>query len=144
MTELNNTRVAIYLRTSPTETTDINELLKSQEIICRDYCARQGYSSDIRVYIDVVNRASTIEERPGLTLLVEDARDMQFDVVVVPNTNYPAFRLQLLVAVMDELGRYNIKFRFVNERFTARTVSKKTNFELFGISSGFEANVASD
>lgn len=73
-------RAAIYTRVSSVGQQD-NTSLESQEDACRALCQKQGYDV-IGVFTDT-HTGEDLWERPQLSVLLDQVRDGQFDVIVV-------------------------------------------------------------
>lgn len=74
-------------------------------------CARWAAQRDLQVVQEYTDRISGVKaKRPGLDVLMADARRGRFDVVLVWAADRIARSVKHFLEVLDELNRLNIEF----------------------------------
>ena len=124
-------RVAIYSRVSTHEQTTAGQL---DEL--RSYCARRNWEI-ISEYTDEGVSGSK-ESRPGLNLLLADAKRRQFDVVLVYRYDRFARSLRQLVNALSEFDALGIHFVSLHEGVDTSTPNGRLVFGIFASIAEFE------
>ena len=84
--------------------------IESQEREIRDLAARKGWKY-LKTYVDeAVSGATPPEERPGLTELLDDAKDKKFDIVMVFDSSRLARDQRIFWNVVGELKELGIRY----------------------------------
>jgi DNA invertase Pin-like site-specific DNA recombinase len=95
-------KAAIYTRVSTADQHPETQLYDLREM------ARQRGYEIVQEYHDTISGAKS--KRPGLDLLMADARRRKFDVVLVAAFDRVARSVRHFLEVLDELSRLNIEF----------------------------------
>lgn len=125
-------RVAAYVRVSSEEQTE-GHSLDAQRREIRRYCERHQFEL-VKVYADEGVSAHTdkIEARPQLVALLEDARQRQFDVVVVHTIDRWARNVGVQRQALQHLGDFNVGFASVTENIDFTTPAGKLMLTMIG------------
>ena len=113
------TKAAIYARPSaPGETLDA-QLSKIRTV------AEQRELSVVADYLD--NAVGSNRKRPGLALLLRDARNGKFDTLLVDSFDRIAWSLPHLREIMEELGKIGTRVISIRDRFdSGASLSSRT------------------
>ena len=95
-------RVVIYLRVST-----IDQHPETQLYDLRDLASQRGFAV-VQEYTDKISGAKS--KRPGLDLLMRDAKRGRFDVVLVWAFDRMARSVRHLLETLDELNRLNVEY----------------------------------
>jgi len=125
-------RVAAYVRVSNEEQIDGHSLDAQRREIAR-YCERHAFEL-VKVYADEGFSAHTdkIEARPQLVALLADARQRQFDVVVVHTIDRWARNVGVQRQALQQLGEANVGFASVTENIDFTTPAGKLMLTMIG------------
>jgi site-specific DNA recombinase len=112
-------RAAIYLRVSTDEQARAGYGLDVQNEKLRTFVEFNDYILDEKhVYRDEgFSGTLPVEERPGLKRLMENARNHEFDVIVVYRLDRIFRKVRLLLEVLDEIQNLKVGFKSVTESF---------------------------
>lgn len=124
-------RVAIYSRVSTHEQTTAGQL---DEL--RSYCVRRNWKI-VSEYTDEGVSGSK-ESRPGLNLLLADAKRRRFDVVLVYRYDRFARSLRQLVNALCEFDALGIHFVSLHEGVDTSTPNGRLVFGIFASIAEFE------
>ncbi len=100
-------KVALYCRVSTGDQHPETQLLDLREM-----AKQRGYEI-VREYTDIISGSKA--KRPGLDLLMADARRHRFDIVLVAAFDRVARSVRHFLEVLDELRRLNIEFISLRE-----------------------------
>ena len=128
-------RAAIYLRVSTEEQAEEGHYgIPIQEEKCKAYCDLHDYEiSENRIYKDEGFSGNySVGDRPAMQKLFHDAEAGKFDVVVVKSIDRMGRNLRILLNMLYDLEKYNIKFLSVNEEFNTSTAMGRTMLNLMG------------
>lgn len=123
-------KVAIYVRTSKFEQHPENQILELKE-----YAKRQGWKI-YKVYVDQISGAK--QSRPALDQLMKDAREKQFDAVLIWKLDRLGRSLQHLIQIIQEWQKRGIDFICKTQDIDTTTPSGKLIFHIFGAIAEFE------
>ena len=129
-------RTAIYCRVSR-EGQVIDEQLEE----CKRFCENKGFYV-VREYSDIISGIK--DSRPNLDLLMKDAFNGEFDVVVVWKLDRLGRSLQHLVSIVNQWKMYNIDFICVTQQFDTTTPNGKLLFHIFSAIAEFERELISE
>ncbi len=130
-------RVGIYSRVSTHEQTtaaQIDEL--------RSFCGRRGW--EIAAEYSDQGISGRRESRPGLDLLLVDARRRQFDCVLVYRYDRFARSLRQLVNALAEFDALGIHFVSLHEGVDTSTPNGRLVFGIFASIAEFERSLIAD
>lgn len=131
------TRAAIYCRVSTKEQADFGYSIHEQEQKLIEYCNRQGIEI-VKYYADRGISGKSIKGRPDLQLLLNDAKQKAFDIVLVWKINRISRKLSDLLQIVEILDRNSVSFKSITEDFDNSTPAGKMQFQMMGIIGEFE------
>lgn len=135
-------RVALYARVSTTEQAEEGYSIDEQIRILRQWCERQGYEV-YREYVDRGISGKSIQGRPALQQLLNDAKQKAFDMVLVWKTNRLSRNILDLLKIVNLLKQKNIAFKSYSENHETETASGQLHFNIMAAIAEFErANIA--
>ncbi len=105
-------RVAIYARVSTTEQAEEGYSIDEQQRLLTEWCERNGYIVH-EVYADRGISGKSVKKRPALVKLLEDAKNKQFDVVLVWKTNRLARNILDLLKIVEAYVLINQNYTIV-------------------------------
>jgi len=136
-------RVAIYARVSTTEQAEEGYSIDEQERVLVNWCKDKGYIVH-QVYADRGISGKSIQKRPALKQLLEDAKNKLFDVVIVWKTNRLARNILDLLKIVEMFNQNYISFRSFTENHETETSSGKLQFHMMAAIAEFERNTISE
>ncbi|MBE4907867.1 recombinase family protein [Bacillus luteolus] len=133
-------KVAIYARVSTTEQAVEGYSIDEQLRLLKEWCDQHGYEV-YKEYADRGISGKSIEGRPALKSLLEEAKQNKFDMVLVWKTNRLARNMLDLLKIDNMLQQSGISFRSYSEtNLETETTSGKLQFQILGAISEFERN----
>ena len=125
-------RAVGYIRVS-TEDQTHGYSLDAQRAEIERYCEQNGYQLD-RFYADEGVSAHTdrISKRPQLSLLLDHAKQGQFEVVVVPALDRWARNMRVQAEALEILGDAHIGFASVTENIDFTTPEGRLIMKMIG------------
>ena len=129
--------VAIYARVSRKEQKIENQLHQ-----LREYCENRGFGI-YREYIDE-GQSGINEKRPAFNKLLEDARKVKFNCVLVWKLDRFSRSLQHLLNVLSELRNRNIDFISYSQDIDTTTPTGKLLFHIMGAFCEFERDLIAE
>lgn len=136
-------RVAIYARVSTTEQAEEGYSIDEQQRLLTEWCERNGYIVH-EVYADRGISGKSVKKRPALVKLLEDAKNKQFDVVLVWKTNRLARNILDLLKIVEVFDQKYISFRSYTENHETETSQGKLQFHMLAAIAEFERNTISE
>ncbi|MBP1934406.1 recombinase family protein [Ammoniphilus resinae] len=130
-------RVAIYARVSTIEQAEEGYSIDEQLRLLRERCKSQGWE----VYQEYADRGisgKSIDARPQLKKLLDDAGKKVFDMVLVWKTNRLARNIKDLLNMVDLLDKRNIAFRSYSENIETETPAGKLQLHMLAAIAEFE------
>ena len=133
---LDKIKTAVYCRTSTEEQHPENQLYE-----LREYCKRQGWE----IYKEYSDKISGVKEsRPALDLMMQDARQKHFDIVVVWKLDRLGRSLQHLIQIIQEWKNKGIGFVCTTQNIDTTTPSGNLIFHIFGAIAEFERELITE
>lgn len=129
-------KVGIYCRVS-TEEQDADK----QEEICIEYCNRNKWEV-FKVYKDVISGATS--NRPQFNQLLEDLREMKFNIIMVTKLDRLGRSLQHLLSLFNEFEKRGVQFIAVTQSIDTTTSSGRLQMQIMGAFAEFERNIISE
>lgn len=136
-------RVAIYARVSTTEQAEEGYSIDEQQRLLTEWCERNGYIVH-EVYADRGISGKSVKKRPALVKLLEDAKNKQFEVVLVWKTNRLARNILDLLKIVEVFDKNYISFRSYTENHETETSQGKLQFHMLAAIAEFERNTISE
>ncbi|WP_440614946.1 recombinase family protein [Bacillus subtilis] len=135
-------RVALYARVSTTEQAEEGYSIDEQVRLLKLWCERQGYVVH-KEYMDRGLSGKSINGRPALQQLLNDAKQKEFDIVLVWKMNRLARNILDLLKIVNLLEQKDIAFRSYSESYETATPSGKLQFHMMAAIAEFErGNIA--
>jgi site-specific DNA recombinase len=127
-------RVALYLRVSTDEQADNGYGLEIQEERLRKFCESQDYELiESNIFKDDGHSGSlSINERPALSQLFENAKLKKFDIVIVYRLDRFFRNNSKFLNAIEELLDLKIDFKSATETFDTSTPNGKFVLQMFG------------
>lgn len=129
-------KIAIYVRTSTQDQHPENQLIE-----LRAYAKRNKWKV-YRAYSDQISGVK--ESRPGLDLLMQDARDKKFSAVLIWKLDRLGRSLQHLIQVIQEWKNKGINFICMTQNIDTTTPSGQLIFHIFGAIAEFERELITE
>ncbi|WP_187274439.1 recombinase family protein [Paenibacillus sp. N3.4] len=134
------THVGIYARVSTEEQAEQGYSIEAQLETLRSQC-KMEQKVVFREYVDAGISGKTIEKRPALRELLRDIEEGKIQEVLVWKLDRISRKTSDLLFIMDQLNRYNVKFRSHSEKnFETDTAAGKMTFQMFGVIAEFQRN----
>lgn len=139
---LEQRKVGIYARVSTTEQADDGYSIDEQIRLLKEWCESNGH----QVYNEYVDRGisgKSIKGRPALQRLLHDAKQKEFDILIVWKMNRLARNILDLLKIVNVLEQNNISFRSYSESYQTETPAGKFQFHMMAAIAEFErGNIA--
>lgn len=135
-------RVAIYTRVSTSMQFEDGYSLDSQRTVLTNYCKLNNWSV-ARYYADEGVSAKNTN-RPGFQQLLADAKNKQFDVIIVWKLSRFSRSLRDLINVVDDLLKYNVTLISYSENIDLSSAVGKLMFNIIGSFAEFERETISE
>ena len=125
-------KIAIYCRVSTSQQdteTQVNE--------CRAYAERCGYEV-VKVYQDKISGVTGKEDRPELTLLLQDAFTRKFDAVVVYSIDRIGRSLKHCLDILESLKAHRTDFISIRQQIDTSSPTGQLIFNIFACLASYE------
>ena len=132
---MNEYDVAIYVRVSTSEQTTENQLI---ELV--DICERNKWNIT-KVYDETVSGTKSINERPVLKQMLDDASRKKFQMVVVWSVDRVGRSLKHLVSVMTHLDELGVDIYSYKQAIQTNTSMGSMFFSLMGVMAQMETDI---
>ncbi len=123
-------RVAGYCRVSTDDQAESGHSLDAQQRAIRDFCARKGWDL-MEIYTDA-GISGTLDKRPALQRLLDDAAAGQFEVVAVHAIDRFYRSLTGLLRAIEQLRQHNVSFVSITENLDFTTPWGKLTLAVLG------------
>lgn len=137
------TRVAIYARVSTEEQAEHGFSIDAQLDTLQTYC-KMHQKIVYKEYVDRGISGKSMEGRYELQRLLLDAKNKEFDEVIVWKINRISRRTIDLLKIVDDLNRYGITFRSFSENFETETPMGRFALQMLGAVGELERNTIVD
>jgi len=128
-------RIALYCRVSTTRQDD-----EAQHAELLALCKRSGWKI-VRTYRETVSGTKGIDHRPALKSLLKEARQRQFDKVVVWSADRLARSMRHLVTVLSELNDCGVQLFSYRQGVDTSTPMGAMLWQFLGIFAEFEHGI---
>ena len=132
-------KVAIYVRVSTNEQVESGYSIPAQIVTLKQYAVSYGYIVT-KVYEDCGISGKNITDRPGLLSLIENAKNKEFDMVLVWKLSRLSRSMLDLLQIIDTLSKYSIAFHSFSEKFDTSSPIGKMLLHMLGSIAEFERN----
>lgn len=135
-------RVAIYSRVSTEEQAREGLSVEAQIDKCKAFCNARDWEI-FKVYKDAGFSAGSIN-RPALELLLRDANEKKFDIILVYKIDRFSRKLKDLIMILDELKSKNINFTSVTEQIDTTNAMGEAFFQIIGVFAQLERGMVKE
>jgi len=139
---INKSRVAIYSRVSTEEQAKEGLSVDAQIAKCKSYCDAREWTIT-KVYTDPGFSAGTLN-RPAMQELLQDAKNHNFDIVLVYKIDRFSRRLKDLIMVLDELKLDSVNFTSVTEQIDTTSAMGEAFFQIIGVFAQLERGMVKE
>jgi len=135
-------KVAIYARVSTEEQAREGISVDAQIDKCTSYCNARGW--DIyKVYKDPGFSAGTMD-RPAMQLLLKEAAECKFDIILVYKIDRFSRKLKDLILVLEDLKEKKINFTSVTEQIDTTSAMGEAFFQIIGVFAQLERGMVKE
>lgn len=135
-------RVAIYSRVSTEEQAKEGLSVEAQIDKCKSFCDARDWDI-FKIYKDAGYSAGTLN-RPALELLLRDADDSRFDIILVYKIDRFSRNLKDLILVLDDLKSKKINFTSVTEQIDTTSAMGEAFFQIIGVFAQLERGMVKE
>lgn len=137
-----NQKVAIYVRVSTEEQAREGLSVEAQIEKCEAYCKARGWDV-FKVYRDAGFSAGTLD-RPALELLLRDAQESKFSIILVYKIDRFSRKLKDLITVLEDLKDKKINFTSVTEQIDTTSAMGEAFFQIIGVFAQLERGMVKE
>jgi site-specific DNA recombinase len=135
-------RVAIYSRVSTEEQAKEGLSVEAQIDKCKSFCDARGWEI-FKVYKDAGFSAGTLN-RPALELLLRDAEEKRFDIILVYKIDRFSRKLKDLITILEDLKKKDINFTSVTEQIDTTSAMGEAFFQIIGVFAQLERGMVKE
>lgn len=136
-------KIAIYIRVSTQEQAREGYSLEAQEKILRDYCQIKKHQI-VNVYSDEGISGGSIEKRLAFQKMIRDAKNKQFDAILVWKLTRFSRNLSDLIQTCEELEKNGVYLISFSESFDSTTPAGRMIRSMLGTVAQFEREVTAE
>ena len=137
-----NPKIAIYSRVSTEEQAKEGLSIDAQIDKCEAYCKARDWDV-FRVYRDAGYSAGSLN-RPALELLLRDAKEKRFDIILVYKIDRFSRKLKDLILILEDLKERNINFTSVTEQIDTTSAMGEAFFQIIGVFAQLERGMVKE
>lgn len=134
--------VAIYSRVSTEEQAKEGLSVEAQIDKCEAFCKARGWNI-YKIYKDAGYSAGSLN-RPSLELLLRDAKEKKFNIILVYKIDRFSRRLRDLILVLEELKQEKINFTSVTEQIDTTSAMGEAFFQIIGVFAQLERSMVKE
>lgn len=135
-------RVAIYSRVSTEEQAKEGLSVEAQIDKCKAFCNARDWDV-FKVYKDAGYSAGSLN-RPALELLLRDAQEKKFDIILVYKIDRFSRKLKDLIMVLEDLKGKEINFTSVTEQIDTTSAMGEAFFQIIGVFAQLERGMVKE
>ncbi|MEK6913738.1 MAG: recombinase family protein [Nanoarchaeota archaeon] len=135
-------KVAIYSRVSTEEQAKEGLSVEAQIDKCKSFCDAREWEI-FKVYKDAGFSAGTLN-RPALELLLRDAQEKKFDIILVYKIDRFSRKLKDLITILEDLKTKNINFTSVTEQIDTTSAMGEAFFQIIGVFAQLERGMVKE
>jgi len=135
-------KVAIYSRVSTEEQAKEGLSVEAQIDKCKSFCQARDWEI-FKVYKDAGFSAGSLN-RPALELLLRDAQEKKFDIILVYKIDRFSRKLKDLIMVLEDLKERNINFTSVTEQIDTTSAMGEAFFQIIGVFAQLERGMVKE
>ncbi len=134
--------VAIYSRVSTEEQAKEGLSVEAQIDKCKAFCEARDWEV-FKVYKDAGFSAGSLN-RPALELLLRDAEEKRFDIILVYKIDRFSRKLKDLIMILENLKEKNINFTSVTEQIDTTSAMGEAFFQIIGVFAQLERGMVKE
>jgi DNA invertase Pin-like site-specific DNA recombinase len=134
--------VAIYSRVSTEEQAKEGLSVDAQIDKCESFCKARGWEV-FKVYKDAGFSAGSLD-RPALELLLQDAEQKKFDIILVYKIDRFSRKLKDLIMILEDLKEKDINFTSVTEQIDTTSAMGEAFFQIIGVFAQLERGMVKE
>lgn len=142
MQKISKPRVAIYSRVSTEEQAKEGLSVDAQIDKCKSFCDAREWEI-FKIYKDPGFSAGTLN-RPALELLLRDAKEKKFDIILVYKIDRFSRKLKDLITILEDLKTKNINFTSVTEQIDTTSAMGEAFFQIIGVFAQLERGMVKE
>lgn len=135
-------KVAIYSRVSTEEQAKEGLSVDAQIDKCESYCKARGWEV-FKVYKDAGFSAGSLD-RPALELLLRDAQEKKFNIILVYKIDRFSRKLKDLITILEDLKTKGINFTSVTEQIDTTSAMGEAFFQIIGVFAQLERGMVKE
>ncbi len=135
-------KVAIYTRVSTEEQAKEGYSIDAQIDKCKSFCDARGWEI-FRLYKDPGYSAGSMN-RPSLELMLRDAKEKKFDIILVYKIDRFSRNLKDLIMVLEDLKSKKINFTSVTEQIDTTSAMGEAFFQIIGVFAQLERGMVKE
>lgn len=135
-------KVAIYVRVSTEEQAKEGFSVDAQIDKCKAFCQARDWEV-FKVYKDAGYSAGSLN-RPALELLLRDAQEKKFNIILVYKIDRFSRKLRDLIMVLEDLKEKNINFTSVTEQIDTTSAMGEAFFQIIGVFAQLERGMVKE
>ena len=138
----NTPKVAIYVRVSTEEQAKEGLSIDAQIDKCEAFCHARDWKV-FKIYKDAGFSAGTLN-RPALELLLRDAQEKKFSIILVYKIDRFSRKLKDLIMILEDLKEKNINFTSVTEQIDTTSAMGEAFFQIIGVFAQLERGMVKE
>lgn len=135
-------KVAIYSRVSTEEQAKEGLSVEAQIDKCKSFCDAREWEI-FKIYKDAGFSAGSLN-RPALELLLKDAQEKKFDIILVYKIDRFSRKLKDLITILEDLKTKNINFTSVTEQIDTTSAMGEAFFQIIGVFAQLERGMVKE
>jgi len=135
-------KVAIYSRVSTEEQAKEGLSVDAQIDKCTAFCHARGWEI-FKVYKDAGFSAGSLK-RPAMELLLRDAQEKKFDIILVYKIDRFSRKLRDLILTLENLKEKGINFTSVTEQIDTTSAMGEAFFQIIGVFAQLERGMVKE
>lgn len=136
-------KTALYIRVSTTEQAKEGYSLAFQKRKMLTYCEAMEWEV-VNIYADEGISGYSVEKRPQIKQLLEDAKSKKFDAVLIMKIDRLGRNLKELLSIVEILQKSDVRLVSVNEQIDCSTANGRMFLNMLGTLAEFEREVISE
>jgi len=133
---------AIYVRVSTEEQAKEGISVDAQVDKCNAFCKARDWEV-FKVYRDAGYSAGTMK-RPAMELLLRDAQEKKFNIILVYKIDRFSRNLKDLIMVLEDLKKQKINFTSVTEQIDTTSAMGEAFFQIIGVFAQLERGMVKE
>ena len=140
--KISKPKVAIYSRVSTEEQAREGLSVEAQIDKCKSFCDAREWEI-FKIYKDAGFSAGSLN-RPALELLLRDAQEKRFDIILVYKIDRFSRKLKDLITILEDLKTKGINFTSVTEQIDTTSAMGEAFFQIIGVFAQLERGMVKE